>query len=278
MAAPVTLLTDFGQSDAYVGILKGVMLGICPSLEFVDLTHEIPAQNVALASFQLQNAFPYFPAQTVHLAVVDPGVGSERRGIAVQLPTGFLVGPDNGLFTGVLAAAASQNWPVQVVELNQPQYWRTAQPSATFHGRDIFAPVAAHLARGVPLTHLGSSLSEADLQGLTLPTWCPTRGQGAIQAIDHFGNLITNIPGQVACGTWSLVYDSGQIPGGRTYSDQPLGTLLGLVGSHGWVEIAVNGNSAQARLQANVGDRVRLVNWVDNGLSAANCGEFKPSH
>ncbi len=258
MSALVTLLTDFGLSDAYVGVMKGVMLGICPSLQCVDLTHDIPAQNVALARFQLQNAMPYFPAHTVHLAVVDPGVGTQRRAIAAQLPTGFLVGPDNGLFTNIL----DQSWPVTVVELTQSRYWRTPQPSSTFHGRDIFAPAAAHLASGVPLSDLGKPLAVADLHPLIGSDWSPTTGWGAIQAIDRFGNLITNIPGAAVQSSWVVCYRDQTIRSGLTYSDSPLGSVIALVGSHGWVEIAVNGGNAQATLQAQLGDPIKLESAI----------------
>jgi S-adenosylmethionine hydrolase len=141
----ITLLSDFGLSDVYVGVMKGVIAQINPALTVVDLTHQIPPQNIAAGRFSLMNAYPYFPGGTVHIAVVDPGVGSRRRGVAIQLDAGFLVGPDNGLFSGVL----SENPVVAAVELTNPQYWRTLSPSTTFHGRDIFAAVGAHLASGI---------------------------------------------------------------------------------------------------------------------------------
>ncbi len=150
----VTLLTDFGLSDVYVGVMKGVITQINPRLRVVDLTHQIPPQNITAARFSLMNAYPYFPKGTVHVAVVDPGVGSHRRAIAIQLDSGFLVGPDNGLFSGVL----SQTKVIAVVELTNPEYWQTSAPSQTFHGRDIFAPVGAHLASGVPLKQLGETI------------------------------------------------------------------------------------------------------------------------
>jgi S-adenosylmethionine hydrolase len=151
----ITLLTDFGESDVYVGVMKGVIAQINPGLTVVDLTHQIPPQNIAAARFSLMNAFPYFPKETVHIAVVDPGVGSERRGIALQLDAGFLVGPDNGLFTGVL----NQNPVIVAVELTNPQYWRTPTPSNTFHGRDIFAAAGAHLASGIAIEQWEKSLT-----------------------------------------------------------------------------------------------------------------------
>jgi hypothetical protein len=262
----ITLLSDFGLSDVYVGVMKGVIAQINPALTVVDLTHQIPPQNIAAARFSLMNAYPYFPTGTVHIAVVDPGVGSHRRGIALQLDTGFLVGPDNGLFSGVL----NQNPVVEAVELTNPKYWRTPTPSTTFHGRDIFASAGAHLASGVPLEQLGEVIDPETLVQLTIPEQTPTASgvAGCIQYIDHFGNLITNIPAADVQGkTWSVaVGDSPTetlreriIPGSQTYSNQPLGEVVALVGSHGWVEIAVNGGSAQSELQMDWGTVVEVV-------------------
>jgi hypothetical protein len=262
----ITLLSDFGLSDVYVGVMKGVIAQINPALTVVDLTHQIPPQNIAAARFSLINAYPYFPTGTVHIAVVDPGVGSHRRGIALQLDTGFLVGPDNGLFSGVL----NQNPLVEAVELTNPKYWRTPTPSTTFHGRDIFASAGAHLASGVPLEQLGEVIDPETLVQLTIPEQTPTASgvAGCIQYIDHFGNLITNIPAADVQGkTWSVaVGDSPTetlreriIPGSQTYSNQPLGEVVALVGSHGWVEIAVNGGSAQSELQMDWGTVVEVV-------------------
>jgi len=286
----ITLLSDFGLSDVYVGVMKGVIAQINPALTVVDLTHQIPPQNIAAARFCLMNAYPYFPTGTVHIAVVDPGVGSHRRGIALQLDSGFLVGPDNGLFSGVL----NQNPVVEAVELTNPKYWRTPTPSTTFHGRDIFASAGAHLASGVPLVQLGEVIDPETLVQLTIPERTPTATAvaGCIQYVDHFGNLITNIPAADVQGkTWSVaVGDSPTetlrdsvseaerspallptplekpkrradriIPGSQTYSDRPLGEVVALVGSHGWVEIAVNGGSAQSELQMDWGTVVEVV-------------------
>lgn len=267
----LTLLSDFGLSDPYVGIMKGAIAQVNASLTVIDLTHQIPPQNIALARFALMTAYPYFPAGTVHIAVVDPGVGSTRRAIAVALgeamaqPTGFLVGPDNGIFSGVLTTHSV----LAAVALTNAQYWRTPVPSATFHGRDIFAAVGAHLASGVSLDQLGESIAPETLVTLAVPTYQleqhkagtqATGGQdaierplyklrGCVQAIDHFGNLITNIPGaQVSGKKWSLLVSNVTLPGSETYSDRQRGALLAVVGSHGWIEIAVNGGSAQAKL------------------------------
>ena len=277
----VTLLSDFGLSDSYVGIMKGAIAQVKAALTVIDLTHQIPPQNVALARFALMTAYPYFPSGTVHIAVVDPGVGGTRRAIAIAVgedeahPTGFLVGPDNGLFSGVLAAHPV----IAVVELTEPQYWRTPKPSATFHGRDLFAPVGAHLASGVPLNQLGISIEPETLVLLDVPSCSQiearspslaqvdgaidvgaTKLMGCVQAIDHFGNVITTIPeAQVRGRKWSLLVSDVNLLGKETYSDSQPGDLLALVGSHGWVEIAINGGNAQAKLKLELGMPVHVV-------------------
>lgn len=254
----VTLLTDFGLSDIYVGVMKGVIAQINPSLKVIDLTHEIPPQNVAAARFCLMNAVPYFPKETVHIAVVDPGVGGNRRGVGIEFSSGFLVGPDNGLFSGIL----SQNPAISAVELTNFQYWRTPSPSTTFHGRDIFASVGAHLASGVNLEELGTVINPESLVKLPMAECREKEGilEGCIQYIDRFGNVITNIPGNLVNNkTWNVEIANANIPGKKTYSDIPIGSLIALIGSHGWVEIAVNNGNAQSKLQLNYGDEIKVL-------------------
>ncbi|MBW4419036.1 MAG: SAM-dependent chlorinase/fluorinase [Myxacorys californica WJT36-NPBG1] len=253
----LTLLTDFGLSDSYVGVMKGTIAGINPALHVIDLTHQIPPQDIAMARFQLMSAYPYFPSGTVHVAVVDPGVGSSRRSIAIQCESGFLVGADNGLFSGVL----SQTSAIAAVELTNSNYWRTSTPSNTFHGRDIFAPVGAHLASGVAIEELGDAIAIDTLVQLPIPevVSTPMGVQGVVQAIDHFGNLITTIEGQhVRDRNWSVECNLKRYPGQQTYADAAPGEMIGLVGSHGWVEIAVNRGHAQAQLGLVVGSPVRV--------------------
>ncbi len=253
----ITLLTDFGLQDVYVGVMKGAIATINPMLRTIDLTHQIPPQNILAARFALMNAFAYFPSNTVYLAVVDPGVGSNRRGVAISLKDGFLVGPDNGIFSGILALYPA----IEAVELTNSQYWLSAAPSTTFHGRDIFAPVAAHLASGVSLEALGTKIEPNELIKVDLPPYqhLETEIIGLIQYIDIFGNLITNIPGKaVEEKTWSAVVDDLVIASGETYSSVKEGEVVALVGSHGWVEIAVNGGNAKIKLQKNWGDWIRI--------------------
>jgi S-adenosyl-L-methionine hydrolase (adenosine-forming) len=257
----ITLLTDFGTQDAYVGMIKGMIASRCPTMPLIDLSHAVPPQDVVAARFLLLSAFPYFPPQTIHLVVVDPGVGTSRRAIAVQLAGGFFVGPDNGVLSGVF----DQTPIVKAVELTNPAFWRTPNPSATFHGRDIFAPVAAHLAGGLALEHLGTPLAADSLVRLDLPALMTTdQGRvGCIQYIDHFGNAVTTIPAE-ALGDcpWQIQVGQTVLSGTRTYNSVQRSDPLALVGSHGFVEIAVNQGSAQQDLGLAVGDRVV---WLAGG-------------
>lgn len=273
----ITLLTDFGHQDAYVGVMKGIIASRCPTTPMVDLTHNIPPQDVIAGRFQLLSVFPYFPPRTIHLAVVDPGVGTNRRAIAVQLAGGLFVGPDNGLLSGVL----DQTPVLRAVELTNPDYWLTPTPSATFHGRDIFAPAAAHLANGVPLERLGRPIAADTLIRLDLPPLERTdRGwTGCIQYIDHFGNAATTISGEHISGEyspsehspgehdpdkplgdrpWQVKLGTTTLAIATTYNQVPPGQPLALVGSHGFVEIAVNQGNAQDVLGLAVGDRVEI--------------------
>lgn len=253
----LTLLTDFGDRDAYVGIMKGAIAKIAPRLKTIDLTHQIPPQNLLAARFALLNAYPYFPPQTVHVAVVDPGVGSHRRGIAIELKNGYLVCPDNGLCSGVLKLDTA----IAAVELTNSQYWLDTNPSYTFHGRDIFAPVGAHLASGVTLENFGEAIDLESIVRLDLPSLEIDRNiiTGCIQYIDRFGNSITNIHNSVLKGkSWQIIVKDRVIDSGKTYSDVDLEQAITLIGSHGWIEIAVNGGSAADRLQLAYQDTVRV--------------------
>ncbi|MEN9216848.1 MAG: SAM-dependent chlorinase/fluorinase, partial [Gloeomargarita sp. HHBFW_bins_162] len=193
----------------------------------------------------------------VYLVVVDPGVGSSRRPIALKTPQGYAVGPDNGVLTPFLPHVTA------AVVLDNPTYWRTPQPSQTFHGRDIFAPVAAHLSLGIPLDAVGTPIPPATLAQHPLPpcTQTPTGWQGQIQYIDHFGNLISTIPAEVVHPQASPQVAVGErlIPWGRCYSDVPMGELVALVGSHGYVEISCHQGNAARILDAKIGDTLSLL-------------------
>jgi hypothetical protein len=262
MAKPLTLLTDFGLQDSYVGVLKGVIAQIDSTIQVIDLTHQISPQNSVQARFALMTAFSYFPTGTVHVAVVDPGVGSTRRAIAVALgddwanPLGFVVSPDNGIVSGI----TRQHPILGAIALTNPRFWRTETPSFTFHGRDIFAPVGAHLAMGVPFAELGDAIDPNTIVALDLPQPVRVGNQieGRIQAIDHFGNLITTIANGDVGNNWSVQIGTHHIPNCQTYSDRPVGAFVALMGSHGWIEIALhNGNAAQA-FDIIVGEKVWL--------------------
>lgn len=255
----ITLLTDFGLEDVYVGVMKGVISTIHPLAPIIDLTHQVPPQNISVGSFQLGNAYPTFPPGTIHVAVVDPEVGSDRRAVAVQMPSGILVGPDNGLFSHVL----TQENAITAIELTNKLFWALEQPSNTFHGRDIFAPVAAHLARGIPLQSIGPAITIPSLTTLpTISSWQATDngGIGKIQAIDHFGNLITNIPAhKIKKHNWSLQIGQHFILSATSYATtEAHPTLRALIGSHGWLEIALPNGNAHLVLHCYLGDTVQL--------------------
>ncbi|MDI9641876.1 SAM-dependent chlorinase/fluorinase [Geitlerinema splendidum] len=254
----MTLLSDFGRVDPYVGVMKGAIARINPNLTVIDLTHDLPPQNLQAARFCLLSSYAYFPQGTVHVAVVDPGVGSSRRAIALQLPDAFLVGPDNGLFSGILAQE-----PVLVaVELTNPQYWLSPVVSQTFHGRDIFAPTGAYLATGVAIEELGRAIAPETLVQLPLAEYQQQadRIQGTIQYIDRFGNLITNIPAKAVEGkTWWVEMAGETIRGDRTYTSSPVGSAIALIGSHGYIELAVNQGNAQQQLQLDWGATIQVM-------------------
>lgn len=260
---PIALITDFGLQDAYVGIMKGVIAAIAPPVRCLDITHMVPPQNLRVAQFHLMAAVPYLPPGTVYLVVVDPGVGSDRHAIAVRFPDGTIVCPDNGVLTGLLGRYSPAQ--LQAVTLTQPAYWlvspdsESAQTSATFHGRDIFAPVAAHLALGTPLEQVGDPIALTSLvqkPELSLPKQASS---GVIQHIDHFGNLISTISAAAVQDRWSAVIGHRTIPSGKTYSSVAAGELVALIGSHGWIEIAANGGRASDLLQGTIGQHIAII-------------------
>ena len=256
----ITLLTDFGSQDAYVGVLKGVIAGICPEAAVVDLTHAVPPQDIRAGAFQLLVACPYFPAGSVHLAVVDPGVGADRRLIAVEAGGHFFVGPDNGLLRWSVEGLAGDGW--RAVQLTEPRYWLApaSEVSHTFHGRDIMAPVAAHLAAGVALERIGNPVGALEGTPLPRPVRDGERLRGEILHVDHFGNAITNIrreqlsePGgalRADIGSHSLC---GPV---KSYAGAGVGEPLVIWGSAGFLEVAVREGSAAGALGIRVGDPV----------------------
>ncbi len=265
MRPVITLTTDFGNRDGYVGTMKGVILAICPDAHLVDITHEIAPQDVAGAALVVRSFVPYFPADAVHLVVVDPGVGSTRQPVACATPVGRFVGPNNGIFGHIWQQAREQHGAEQVraVVLNNSRYW-LQEISATFHGRDIFAPSAAHLAAGTTVDEMGTPIETLQ----TLPEQPPAfednrRIVGQIMYIDHFGNCISNIEArhlqqlgplpelQVQVGKlqYAIAY---------TYASVLSGEALALLGSEGYLEIAVRDGSANQQLHIERGTVVRV--------------------
>jgi S-adenosyl-L-methionine hydrolase (adenosine-forming) len=243
----VTLTTDFGTADGYAGAMKGVILARCPHARLVDLSHELAPGDLAGASHLLGRATPFFPAGTVHLAVVDPGVGTSRRGLALQAGEQLYVGPDNGIFSDVLGLGGT----VQAFALENADLWRSAL-SPVFHGRDVFAPIAAHLASGGALPAVGPTLRAESLIRLHVPA--PRRVseglRGRVAHVDRFGNLVTNL--RHPDGVEAVVEVAGRaLRLARTYGDVAPGELVAVVGSSGFVEIAVNGGSAAAHFSGS---------------------------
>jgi S-adenosyl-L-methionine hydrolase (adenosine-forming) len=257
----ITLMTDFGLKDGNVGVMKGVIWGIAPNAQIADISHLISPQNVPEAALILARSAPYFPPGTVHLAVVDPGVGTSRRPIAARVGRQSLVLPDNGLLTLLLEKAEQDGQPVEIVHLDRPKY-RLPDVSHVFHGRDIFAPAAAHLAAGVPLSALGSRISDPVRLDLPRPQRTPAGLRGQIVHIDHFGNLSTNIRQEDLEEVGELVVRLGEAeaPGlVRTFGESRAGELVALYGSTGSLIVSVVNGSAAERLGARVGDEVEVI-------------------
>jgi S-adenosyl-L-methionine hydrolase (adenosine-forming) len=255
----ITLTTDFGQASPYVAAVKGVILAVNPSVRILDLTQDIPPQDLRAASFFLASAIPYFPAGPIHVVVVDPGVGTDRALLYVEAGHHRLLAPDNGCWTEL---ARHLGAPRRVIRLSEPGYWR--QPvSATFHGRDILAPVAAWLSLKLDPERLGPRTTKWTELETPAPELELGYLKGEVIFVDRFGNLITNIPGQALAG---LIGSTPQVSVGnhrisqvgRAYGDAPPGALIALVSSWGTLEVAVtNGNAAQT-LGAGVGERVEV--------------------
>ena len=257
---PIFLATDFGLSDGFVGVMKAVILGINPRAQITDLTHGLAPQDVLGAAFVIWTAYRYLPPSSVLVAVVDPGVGSSRRGIAVETPRGVFVGPDNGIFTwaidelGEMEAGATR-----AVELADRRFWLSS-PSATFHGRDVFAPVAAHLSLGTEVAALGPAVRDLVRIERPRPAAGPDWIEGEVLRIDHFGNLITNLGRADLERLGEVAFEIGgvTIHGLRPFFSAGPG-LGAVIGSAGLVEIALTNGSAAAALGGTVGAKVRAI-------------------
>ncbi len=257
-AGILTLTTDFGADGPYVAAMKGVVLGLAPEARIVDVSHAVEAQNILEGAFVLAGIVPYFPTGTVHLAVVDPGVGTDRRVVAALVGGHWFVVPDNGLIGGVLRGRDLEGaWEVRNPALMRPQV------SATFHGRDIMAPAAAHLLRGGDPAEFGPELRTLVLPSALEPAEDGEGLTGEVVFLDSFGNLITNIArdrlGATPPDRWSVEILGRSIPGlVRTYAEAEAGRLVALIGSSDRVEVALVNGSAAAHLGATRGVAVRL--------------------
>jgi len=276
MISTIALLTDFGLEDTYVGVMKAVIAGIAESVQIIDLTHAIPAGDLRCAALELWRAAPYLPPGAVILAVVDPGVGSERPAVAVEFKNHIAVGPDNGIFSYLLFDEV----PARTIRLENVAFQRLPR-SSTFHGRDVFAPAAAHLAAGVKIEALGSpasGLKQLTPPRLELPPGNPIEGE--ILHRDRFGNLITSIGKMVRDNQGAALYNwirpreqpiqlrdpiRLELPGGitlamrDTFADVPSGQPLAYTGSSGLLEIGLRDGDAADSLQLHIGDSIRLT-------------------
>lgn len=255
----ITFTTDFGLQDYYVGAMKGVILGQAPEARLVDISHEIPSQDIMAGSWVLKNSAMLFPPGTVHLVVIDPGVGTSRKPVALQIGDQYFVGPDNGIFS-----LLTEEHDFKAIELTNPAYWRTS-PSKTFHGRDIFAPVASHLFNGVDFAELGDPLDELETYRWAVPIADKDGIQGWVIHIDKFGNLITNISAalieEVIKQKATKLYVGNTILDEitSTFGSVPEGEPVAYIGSAGMLEVAINKGNAQEMLGVHKGAQISLV-------------------
>ena len=276
MSAIITLTTDFGLADAYVAAMKGVILGINPQAKIIDICHSIKPQNIAQAAFVLSTAYPYFPKKTIHLVVVDPGVGAERGAIILRTPVACFVAPDNGVLSYVIGQSLAKpvmdkgrvslkgktkpGADIEVVAITNPKFWRSPV-SATFHGRDIFAPVVAALSLGFPPIEFGDPIDSVRVLPLSQSSQRPDGTLvGHILHVDSFGNLITDIKSDdlLLKAEHITIEVGGQLIFGLKSTYAEGSGLLALIGSSGYLEVSLKGGSASSLLDARVGDEVRL--------------------
>jgi len=252
----ITLLTDFGLKDYFVGAMKGVILSINPSAVIVDISHEIEPQRIRSATFVLSNSYHYFPPKTIHVAVVDPGVGSERRAILVETPRYFFIAPDNGLLSFIFE---NNDETVKIYELTNEEFF-LPKISRTFHGRDIFAPVAAHLSIGVLPEQMGRKIHDPVRLEISIPQKLSERRlAGEIIHIDRFGNLVTNFRGEIPENFVLRLGDQLVEKHYRFYSEAKENEVFSIVGSSEFLEISVFQDSAASRLKAFIGQEVEML-------------------
>lgn len=259
MPSLITLTTDFGIQDHYVGVLKAVLLSIAPDARLIDISHQIPPQDIMAGAWVVRNSAMLFPPGSVHLVVVDPGVGTQRKPIAIKIKDQYFVGPDNGIFSLI-----ADQYDYEGIELTNSNFWRP-NPSQTFHGRDIFAPVAAHLANGVDFSTLGNPIDKLQTYRWAVPISDKDGVQGWIVHIDHFGNLISNIPesmireagahANLKIYVGNTIFDTIV----NTFGDVPDGEPAAYIGSSGVLEIAINKGDAREMLGVEKGAQISIV-------------------
>ncbi len=259
MSNIITLTSDFGLQDQYVSAMKAVIISINPDVRLIDVSHQIPPQDIMAGAYVSRNSALLYPKNTVHLVVVDPGVGSERKPIALKVRDHILVGPDNGLFSLFF-----DDFEYKAYHLNNPKYW-LENLSSTFHGRDIFAPVAAHLSMGVPLEELGTPISELVSYRWAVPIADKDGLQGWVVHIDHYGNLITNIPKslyeEVIGNRKAKIYVGNTIldQTSVTFTDVEEGEPVVFFGSSDMLEIGINKGNAEVMLGIQKGAQISVV-------------------
>lgn len=257
----IALLTDFSLHDEFVGVMKGVILSITPNATIIDLCHEIPPQSILQGALMLQRSYRFFPKGTIFCCVVDPGVGTQRNPIAARAADWYFVGPDNGLFSPVFQEIAGTKQQLEVFNLDQPNYWMK-EISKSFHGRDIFAPVAAHLSKGVKITELGRKT--ATFVKMDLPEYRKTQNgwEGSIINIDHFGNCSSNLPSEVLKENPSprlLIKQHLIDKFVNTFGEAQPGEVIIMADSSGYLSICMVDGNAQKTLDLHFGDKVELM-------------------
>lgn len=259
----ITLLTDFGTKDPYVAEMKAVIVSIYPEAQIIDITHQIEKFNIRMGAFTLASAAPYFPEKTIHVAVVDPGVGTKRRPIVVETRRCFYVGPDNG----ILMLAAQKGGIKRVCQISNPLFM-LSKVSKTFHGRDIFAPAAAYLAKGKSLLEFGPEIHDYVVPKFAKPEMRGNKLLGEVMHIDDFGNIVSNISvedlrkiGAKEGGFLSVKFRGKDLHLRfcSTYGDVSVGQPLALLGSHEFLEFSVNQGNAAEKLRVKVSDSVHLL-------------------
>lgn len=257
----IALLTDFGLQDGYPAVMKGVIWNIIPEINIVDLSHSIPPQNVRLGAFTLGNAYHYFPDGTIFVCVIDPGVGTSRRPIAAKIGKYTFIAPDNGLLSAPIMDAKKQAQTMEIMHLNKPGFWLPS-PSYTFHGRDIFAPVAAHLAKNIPFSELGTAIIDPVCLDFPTPQPIPNGWQADILAVDGFGNLITNLTREHLQNgkTYVSLIGGEEIEGPvTTFGNKSPGELLTFFDSSNRFSICVVNGSAARALLAGPGAQLKVI-------------------